>query len=133
KKKKVVDEKLVKESIRKTLASLDTGSVRRRHHRRDDENGETPVADEKVIHATEFITVAELANLLEVKPQEVITTCMRLGLLATINKRLDKDTIATIADEFGFAVDFQAEYAEEEEEGEQEAETTDERQLPRAP
>jgi translation initiation factor IF-2 len=131
KKKKVVDEKLVMESMRKTLASLDAGT-RRRHRRREDGNGEMTAEDVKTIRATEFITVAELANLMEVKPQEVIATCMRLGLMATINKRLDKDTIATVADEFGFAVDFQAEYAEEEE-VEQEAETPDERQLPRAP
>jgi len=131
KKKKVVDEKLVMESMRKTLASLDTGT-RRRHRRREDGNGEVAAEEAKTIRATEFITVAELANLMEVKPQEVIATCMRLGLMATINKRLDKDTIATIADEFGFAVDFQAEYAEDEETVE-EAEIADERQLPRAP
>jgi translation initiation factor IF-2 len=131
KKKKVVDEKLVMESMRKTLASLDVGA-RRRHRRREDENGETATEDARTIRATEFITVAELANLMEVKPQEVIATCMRLGLMATINKRLDKDAIATVADEFGFAVDFQAEYAEEEA-VEQETETADERQLPRAP
>src|SRR6185503_11536287 len=104
KKKKVVDEKLVIESVRKTLASLDVGSTRRRHRRREDENGEVSVEEAKVIRASEFITVAELANLMEVKPQEVITTCMRLGLMATINKRLDKDSILTVADEFGFDV-----------------------------
>ncbi len=132
KKKKVVDEKLVKESIRKTLASLDTGS-KRRHRRHDEENGETTVADEKVIHATEFITVAELANLLEVKPQEVITTCMRLGLLATINKRLDKDSIQTIADEFGFGVDFTTEYGAEAEQQDLAEDAGEEKLEPRPP
>jgi len=58
--------------------------------------------------------VAELANLLEVRPQEVITTCMRLGLMATMNKRLDKDSIQTVADEFGFGVEFVSEYAGDE-------------------
>src|SRR6516164_7767946 len=76
--------KVVLESVRKTLASLDTGGARRRHHRREDENGEVATEDLKVIRAHEFITVAELANLIEVKPQEVIATCMRLGLMATI-------------------------------------------------
>src|SRR6266571_3542355 len=57
KKKKVVDEKLVLESVRKTLASLDTGA-RRRHRRHDDENGEVGTEEAKVIRATEFITVA---------------------------------------------------------------------------
>jgi translation initiation factor IF-2 len=116
KKKKVVDEKLVIDSVRKTLASLDAGSARRRHRRREDENGEAVAEEAKVIRATEFITVAELANLMEVKPQEVIATCMRLGLMATINKRLDKDSILTVADEFGFGVEFQSEYGGVEEE-----------------
>jgi len=132
KKKKVVDEKMVLESVRKTLASLDTGA-RRRHRRREDGNGEVAAEEARTIRATEFITVAELANLMEVKPQEVIATCMRLGLMATINKRLDKDTISTVADEFGFAVEFVAEYEEEEEaSGETEVEIAEGR-LPRAP
>jgi len=113
KKKKTVDERLVAESVRKTLASLDQGA-RRRHHRRDDGSDAVAAEAEKVVRATEFITVAELANLLEVRPQEVITTCMRLGLMATMNKRLDKDSIQTVADEFGYAVEFVSEYAEEE-------------------
>src|SRR5262245_33106094 len=120
KKKKVVDERLAQESVRKTLASLDAGSMRRRHRRREDEDGEVAVEAAKILKATEFITVAELANLMEVRPQEVIATCMRLGLMATINMRLDKDSIVAVADEFGFAVEFHTEYGEEEEETETE-------------
>jgi len=110
KKRKMVDEKVAQESVRKTLASLDTGSVRRRHRRREDENGEIVVDDSKTLRTTEFITVAELANLMEVRPQEVIATMMRLGVMATINKRLDQDTIQAVADEYGFGVEFQTEY-----------------------
>ena len=100
--------------MRKTLASLDAGGARRRHHRRDDENGEVATEALKVIRAHEFLTLAELANLMEVKPQEVIAVCMRLGLMATMNKRLDKDSIVTVADEFGFEVEFVSQYGEEE-------------------
>jgi translation initiation factor IF-2 len=107
-----VDEKLVLESVRKTLASLDVGQ-RRRHRRRDEDGAEVAIEEAKLIRATEFITVAELANLMEVKPQEVIATCLRLGLMATMNKRLDKDSIMTVADEFGFEVEFVSEYVEE--------------------
>ena len=131
KKKKIVDEKLVLESVRKTLASLDQGGARRRHRRRDGEDGEVAVEEAKVIRVTEFITVAELANQMEVKPQEVITTCMRLGLMATMNKRLDKDSIVAVADEFGFEVEFVSEYGETEPEAVQEA--VEEDLLPRAP
>jgi len=130
KKKKTVDDKLVLESVRKTLASLDTGS-RRRHRRREDGEGEVAVEESKTLRATEFMTVAELANLMEVKPQEVITVCMRLGLMATINKRLDRDSIMTVADEFGFQVEFVAEYGSEVESDTELA--VEERLTPRAP
>jgi translation initiation factor IF-2 len=130
KKKKAVDDKVVTESVRKTLASLDSGT-RRRHRRREDGEGEVAVEESKTLRATEFMTVAELANLMEVKAQEVITTCMRLGLMATINKRLDKDSIMAVADEFGFEVEFVSAYgAEEEVEAEEQAE---ERLTTRAP
>jgi translation initiation factor IF-2 len=112
KKKKQVDEKLAAESVRKTLASLDTTQGRRKHHRDKDESG-APIEAAKLLKTPEFITVSELANMMEVRPQEVITACMRMGLMATINKRLDKDSIAAVADEFGFEVEFVAEFVEE--------------------
>jgi len=132
KKKKSVDEKLVIESVRKTLASLDAGGARRRHRRREDGDDAAGADEAKVLHTTEFITVADLANLMEIKPQEVITTCMRLGVMATMNKRLDKDTIEAVADEFGYAVEFQAEYGARETE-EVEADEDESRLVPRAP
>jgi translation initiation factor IF-2 len=131
KKKKAVDEKLVAESVRKTLASLDQGQ-RRRHHHRDDATGEATSEEARVIRATEFITVAELANLLEVRPQEVITTCMKLGMMANMNKRLDQDSIMAVADEFGYTVEFVSEYAEDDQEPADVA-TEEERQVPRPP
>jgi translation initiation factor IF-2 len=112
KKKKQVDEKLAAESVRKTLASLDTTQARRKHHREKDETG-APIEAAKLLKTPEFITVSELANMMEVRPQEVITACMRMGLMATINKRLDKDSIAAVADEFGFEVEFVSEFEEE--------------------
>ena len=112
KKKKQVDEKLAAESVRKTLASLDTTQGRRKHHRDKDESG-APIEAAKLLKTPEFITVAELANMMEVRPQEVITACMRMGLMATINKRLDKDSIAAVADEFGYEVEFVSEFEEE--------------------
>jgi translation initiation factor IF-2 len=69
---------------------------------------------------------------MEVKPQEVITTCMRLGLMATINKRLDKDSLVAVADEFGYGVEFVSDYGAEEA-AESEAADATGVQLPRAP
>jgi translation initiation factor IF-2 len=114
KKKKQVDEKLVQESVRKTLASLDVGHERRRYRREDGAEAAAPTEEAKVIKVSEFITVAELAGTMGVKPQDVIAACMRLGLMVTINRRLDKASIEAVADEFGFAVQFLTEYGEEE-------------------
>ena len=114
KKKRVVDEKLVRASVRRTLAEMD-GS-KRRHHRRDDkEDAAVGVEDEpRVIRVSEFISVAEMAARLEVKPQEVIAVCMRLGIMANINRRLDKDSIQAVADEFDYGVEFVDELGEKE-------------------
>ncbi len=115
KKKRVVDEKLVRASVRRTLAEMD-GS-KRRHHRRDDkEDAAVGVEEEpRTIRVSEFISVAELAAQLEMKPQEVIAACMRLGIMANINRRLDKDSIMAVADEFDYSVEFVDELGEEEE------------------
>jgi translation initiation factor IF-2 len=115
KKKNWVDEKQAAESVRKTLASLDTAGGKRKHRRRDEDGSEITTDEPKVLKAAEFITVAELANMMDVKPQEVIMTCMRMGLMATLNKRLDKDSMMAVADEFGFSVEIVSEFAEDEE------------------
>ena len=132
KKKKFVDEKQAAESVRKTLASLDVGQGRRRHRRRDEEGGDVAAEETRLLKAPEFITVAELANMMQVKPQEVIAACMRLGLMATINKRLDKDSMMAVADEFGYEVEIVTEFIEEAEA--EVEEVVDETKLrPRAP
>src|SRR5439155_1337764 len=77
-----------------------------RHRREDGEGVEVAVEDLKQLRVTEFITVGELANLMEVKPQEVLQACLDLGIMATINRRLDKDALTTVADEFGYRVEF---------------------------
>ncbi|MCC6349727.1 MAG: translation initiation factor IF-2 [Candidatus Eisenbacteria bacterium] len=132
KRKKNVDEKLAAESVRKTLASLDTGLTKRKHRRRDEEGGDATAEAAKILKAAEFITVAELANAMEVRPQEVITACMRMGLMATINKRLDKDSMMAVADEFGYEIEFVSEFAEEDVAGQAE-EAAPEKLVPRAP
>ena len=129
KKKRIVDEKLVRASVRRTLAELDGG--KRRHHHRDDKEDAAVGVEEAphVIRVSEFVSVAELAAQLEVKPQEVIAACMRLGIMANINRRLDKDSIQAVADEFDYSVEFVDELGEEEA-----VETVEvEQLLPRAP
>jgi translation initiation factor IF-2 len=124
KKKRAVDEKLIRASVRRTMAEME--GTKRRHHRRDREEGVSVGVEEapRVIRVSEFVSVAELAGALEVKPQEVIGACMRLGIMANINRRLDKDSIMAVADEFGFSVEFLTELGEEA--GEVEVETAEE-------
>src|SRR5688572_4795890 len=114
KKKRAVDEKLIRASVRRTMAEME-GSRRRRHHHKPEEGAAVGVEEApRVIRVSEFISVAELAGHLEVKPQEVIATCMQLGIMANINRRLDRDSIMAVADEFGFEVEFVSELGEEE-------------------
>jgi translation initiation factor IF-2 len=107
-----VDEKSVKESVRKTLADIDGKRVKR-HKRKAAEDEETVEGEARVVRVTEFISVGELASVLGVKPAEVVACCMRMGVMATINQRLDADTIGAIADEFDFGVEFVKEYGAE--------------------
>jgi translation initiation factor IF-2 len=100
-----VDQKLVRESVRKTLASMDTGRKRGRKRRRED-SPEVVEGDVRKIQIEEFATVAELAGAMDAKPAEVIAACLQLGIIANINRRLDRDSIEAIADEFEFQVEF---------------------------
>jgi translation initiation factor IF-2 len=113
KKKGAVDQKLVRESVKKTLATMDSGRRRGRKRRRED-GQPMPEEDVQRIQIEEFATVSELAGGMDVTPAEVIAACLQLGIIANINRRLDRDSIETIADEFGFEVEFIDELAREE-------------------
>ncbi len=109
KKKRAVDEKAVRQSVKRTMAGLETGKARRRRHR--DEEGDTAVVEEpKLIKVSEYLTVAELATRMGVKPNEVLAACVELGLMVNVNQRLDQDAIIAVADEFGYSVEFVSEY-----------------------
>ena len=119
-KKFEIDQKEVKEAIRKTLLSMDDSTSTARAHLRkkkrkereakEEELLEQKTLEEKKIKVNEFIAVLELANLMEVPVDEVISKCIELGLMVSINQRLDVETITLVADEFGFEVEFQEEY-----------------------
>jgi translation initiation factor IF-2 len=111
KKKRVVDEKAVRASVKRTLAGLDVSKTRRR--RRRAEEGEGEAEEVKLIKVSEYLTVAELATRLGHKPNEVLAACLELGLMVNVNMRLDRDSIIAVADEFGFAVEFVSEYGSE--------------------
>ena len=103
--RKPVDSQAVQDSVRKTLSAISEGRTKRRYDRRPGEEGEEGGADapeQQVLHVNEFSTVGELAEAMHVRPAEVMTTCLQLGVIVTINQRLDMDTMVTVADEFDF-------------------------------
>ena len=122
-KKFEIDEKDVKEAIRKTLLSMDdsvaSGRASSRKKKRKEREAEEErrleerSREEKKIKVTEFIAVNELANLMGVPVGDVIAKCIELGLMVSINQRLDVETITLVGDEFGFEVEFQTEYTAE--------------------
>ncbi len=111
KKKAKVDQKEVEASVRRTIAQMDSTRTRRRRRRGDREEGEPEEeAATVVIRVPEFISAGELAEHLEVSPTEVVSQCLQLGLMITINQRLDMDTMMTVAAEFGYEIEQQSEY-----------------------
>ncbi|MCK5076835.1 MAG: translation initiation factor IF-2 N-terminal domain-containing protein, partial [Calditrichia bacterium] len=103
KKRKEVDQQEVTDTLKKTLADLGTTNKRKKKKKIVKEDG--VVEEINVIKASEFMSVQELAKAMEIEITEVIKTCMSIGILATINQRLDMDTIKIIADEFEFEVE----------------------------
>ncbi len=118
-----IDQREVKEAIRKTLLSMDDSVIsgrasqrkRKRKEREAEEERrlELKALEQNKIAVTEFIAVNELANLMSVPVADVISKCIELGLMVSINQRLDVETITLVADEFGFEVEFQKEYTAE--------------------
>jgi translation initiation factor IF-2 len=114
--RRFVDAKEVEESVKKTLAQIDSLKKVKKYKRRTKESGEIVEELENAIQVSEFASVSELASLMELKPAEIIAKCLELGFVASINQRLDMDTIHTIALEFGFNVEEVKEVGMEEEE-----------------
>jgi translation initiation factor IF-2 len=122
-KKFEIDQKEVDEAIRKTLLSMDDSVVpgratARKKKRKEREEKEEKRQEERSlelnkIKVTEFIAVNELANLMSVPVSDVISKCIELGLMVSINQRLNVETITLVADEFGFEVEFEEEYSSE--------------------
>ena len=115
--KKEVSERDIQKEIKDTLARLSNqggkskASKNRRQkrdtvaQRRQDEMDMAEL-DDKILKLTEFVTVSELASMMSVQPTQVISVCMSLGIFASINQRLDAETIHIVADEFGFETEF---------------------------
>ncbi len=114
--RKEITEKDIEKEIKDTLARLSGGGKSRgaknRRAKRDSyaERRERELLEEEkeqlILKLTEFVSVSELASMMDVGPTEVISACMSLGIFASINQRLDAETIQIVAEEFGFEVEF---------------------------
>jgi translation initiation factor IF-2 len=117
--KRTVDRRVVAENIRKTLAKIETPSPKLKKRRTKTHRPGEIEEERTIIKVSEFISVAELAQQMDVNISTLIAKCLEMGLVVSINQRLDMDTIVMVADEFGFEVEALAEFAEDilEEEG----------------
>ena len=110
-------EEEVQKQVRETLEKLQGKSnkskaAKYRRDKRDQhrQKAEDDVAQQeqesKVLKVTEFVTVSEVATMMDVPTTQVISACMTLGIMVTMNQRLDAETLSIVADEFGYEVDF---------------------------
>ncbi len=106
----------VKNQIKETLEKLTSKAgknkgakyrkEKRVYRREQDERQDEIDAADRTLKVTEFITVGELASLMNVSPTEVISACFSLGVMVTMNQRLEADTLLLVADEFGYSIEF---------------------------
>ena len=136
---KEVSQKEIDEKIKATMARLKGGGKGKREKIRRDKRERHREKQEQILNeatsdklqVTEFVTVSELSSLMDVSPTDVIMTCMNLGVIVSINQRLDAEIIELVADEFGHEVQFIS--AEEHTQEEDIIEDDPEDLLPRAP
>ena len=121
--KKEVSKEDIQKEIRATLARMGGGkkskSSKLRRQKRDaiqqrqDETDLQSQLEESILKLTEFVTVAELATMMDRGVNDIISACMTLGIMVSINQRLDSETITIIAEEFGYEVEFVSTEVEE--------------------
>ncbi|MFA5833072.1 MAG: translation initiation factor IF-2 [Bacteroidota bacterium] len=117
-----INQAQVDDTIKRTLAELDDGETvissraahrKKRKKEREEEQAlqdEAKALEANKIRVTEFVSVGEMANLMKVSASDVIAKCIGLGIMVSINQRLDKDTIILLADEYGKLVEFESEF-----------------------
>ncbi|WP_040249906.1 translation initiation factor IF-2 [Psychroserpens mesophilus] len=107
----------VQKQVRETLEKLQGKSskgkgAKYRRDKRDQHREQSEIdqkieaAESKILKVTEFVTANEVATMMNVSVTEIISACMSLGMMVTMNQRLDAETLSVVADEFGYKVDF---------------------------
>ena len=110
-------EEEIQKQIRETLEKLQgktnksKGAKYRRekrdsHRQKSEEEEAVQEAESKILKVTEFVTVGEVATMMDVSSTQIISACMSLGIMVTMNQRLDAETLSVVAEEFGYEVEF---------------------------
>ena len=134
-------EEEVQKQVRETLEKLQGKSKkgkgakyrrdkRDQHRQQTEKDLEAQELESKTLKVTEFVTVGEVATMMDVSTTEIISACMSLGIMVTMNQRLDAETLSIVAEEFGYEVEF---VTAEIEEAIEEQEDAPEDLQPRAP
>lgn len=120
-------EEEVQKQVRETLEKLQGKSSkgkgakyrrekRDQHRQRSEQEYAKQESEEKILKVTEFVTVSEVATMMDVPVTKVISACMSLGMMVTMNQRLDAETLSIVAEEFGYEVEFTTADVEDEKE-----------------
>ena len=130
-------QKQIKETLEKLQGKSSKGKAakyrkdkRDQHKQKSEEEIAAQEQESKILKVTEFVTANEIATMMDVSTTEIISACMTLGMMVTLNQRLDAETLSIVAEEFGYKVEFVT--AEIEEEAE-ELEDSPEDLMPRPP
>jgi len=110
-------EEEVQKQVRETLEKLQGKSKkgkgakyrrdkRDQHKQQTEKDMELQELESKILKVTEFVTVGEVATMMDVASTEIISACMSLGIMVTMNQRLDAETLSIVAEEFGYEVEF---------------------------
>jgi len=116
-KKEEPTEAEVQKQVRETLERLQGKSTkgkgakyrrdkRDQHRQQSEMDQEIAAAENKILKATEFVTVSEVATMMDVPVTDIISACMSLGMMVTMNQRLDAETLVIVAEEFNYKVEF---------------------------
>ena len=130
-------QKQVRETLEKLQGKTNKGKgAKYRREKRDQHREQTEIdqqieaAESKILKVTEFVTANEVATMMDVGVTQIISACMSLGMMVTMNQRLDAETLSIVAEEFGYKVEF---ITADIEESFEEIEDKEEDLLPRAP
>jgi translation initiation factor IF-2 len=134
KKQVQVDQTEVDNTVKKTLAQMSGATTKKKKKKmKQKDNGEVEEVEQNVIAVTEFISAQDLASLMDVPVNEVLAKAIGLGMMITINQRLELDIIEMLADEFEYSIEVEEEYNVDELELEEEEEDNPEDLVSRPP